>query len=312
MGVTNPLQPLTYSFGLATYYNSSVNTSRVEYSTSAFNATYTTITNLNITLTPSTFTVYAFTPINISFTTPVALPASSTFTLTFPGEVSQLSPSSQPLIVGGSFVLLSSTPITSGSTVNFSNYYAVGIGSAIVITLSIRAPTYVATFASIELRVKQGNLTYITSTNRMPFQVVTPANMPVTVSPLTSITGIISPYTITLTLTIPHPLNFNIRVDAGSDTAFVSVGSTCSSPCTSVTLIGSNSLMLSINNPYANSATPMNIAFNVSSFVNPRSVGSGSLWNFTTRTSSSNDISYESNYPIISVPNLLNGALLAS
>jgi hypothetical protein len=83
-GITNPLQPLSYTFGLTTYYNSSIPTSRTEYNNIAFSATYTAITNMAVTLTPPSFTVYTSTAINISFACPVSIPALSTFTLTFP------------------------------------------------------------------------------------------------------------------------------------------------------------------------------------------------------------------------------------
>lgn len=71
VGITNPLSPITRTFGITTYYNSSSITSKVEYNTAAFNATYSAITNLSITMTPSTFTVYTYTSVNISFVSPV-------------------------------------------------------------------------------------------------------------------------------------------------------------------------------------------------------------------------------------------------
>jgi hypothetical protein len=84
LGRTNPLLPTGYNFGLTTYYSSSVNTSKVESNSAAFTTTYTAITNLPVVLTPSNFTVYTSTPINMTFTCPTNIPELSTFTLTFP------------------------------------------------------------------------------------------------------------------------------------------------------------------------------------------------------------------------------------
>lgn len=81
------MQPIAYTFGLSTYYNSSVSTSRVETNSAAFTTTYTAITSLPITLAPNAFTVYTTTSTTLTFTCPIPVPALSTFTVTFPTEV---------------------------------------------------------------------------------------------------------------------------------------------------------------------------------------------------------------------------------
>jgi len=73
-GITNPLLPSPYNFGLTTYYNSNVVTSKVESNLAAFRITYTAITNLAVTLAPSNFTVYTLTLITMTFICPTNIP----------------------------------------------------------------------------------------------------------------------------------------------------------------------------------------------------------------------------------------------
>lgn len=308
-GTTNPILPMNYTFGLTTYYNSSISTSRVEYNSAAFRAIYTAITNLPVTLTPSTFTVYTFTSINISFTCPLNIPALSTFTLVFPSDITQLTPPTQPLIVNNSSVLLTSSPSTFGSTVAFSNMNAISMNSSIIITLSLRTPTYISTFPSIQLSVTQNNNTYLQSLSNMLVQVTVPGVMPVAIAPYYSLTGASSPYLITLTLSIPHPGVFTVEVSVGNDAKFISGGASCTSVCSGISPVGLNGFSVTVNNPYANSTSPVNIDLNISTFTNSRNIGPGLLWNITTKTISTDEISFQSSFPTISTPNLLSGAL---
>ncbi len=266
VGITNPLSPMTRTFGITTYYNSSSITSKVEYNTGAFNATYSAITNLSITMTPSTFTVYTYTSVNISFVSPVEIPALSTFLLTFPSDVTQITAASQSLTVNSSSALLNSTPTTTGSTVTFYNAQIIALGSSLTITLSLRSPTYVQTFAYVQLLVSQNSAVYIQSLATMTIQVTLPGVMPVSIEPADPITGGNSSYQITLTLTIPHPSIFTTIVDFGSDVKFNSVGATCTSAtlCNSLSAIGNNTLTFSVNNPSPNSTSPVNLVFTLS------------------------------------------------
>jgi hypothetical protein len=233
----------------------------------------------------------------------------STFTLIFPSEIMQITPPTQPLLVNSNYALLNSTPIPINYTVSFSNLQAITMNSSIVISISIRSPTYVATFSSIQLIVAQGNTVYFQSLNSMSIKVTAAGVMPITISPVYSITGAISPYLITLTLTIPHPSIFSVKIDVGNDCQFISGGAACTNICSGLTLIGNNSFTVSVNNPYPNSLSPVNIVLNITTFMNSRNIGPGLSWNVTTSTVSSNQISYQTNFPIISVPNLLIGIL---
>ena len=82
--VTNAGLPQLYSFNFTSYYNSSDGASTVESAAPAFSATFTTITSLVPTITPSAFSVYTTKQVNVTLTTPIALPANSNFTLTLP------------------------------------------------------------------------------------------------------------------------------------------------------------------------------------------------------------------------------------
>lgn len=285
-GITNPLQITPYSFGLTTYYSSAVNTSRVEYNTAAFQTTFTSINNLAVTLTPSSFVVYTFTAINMSFMSPVDIPALSVFNLVFPTEVTQITPPTQPLLSNGANVLLNGNPITSGSTVTFINMNTISIGSNLIITLSIRTPNYMNTFPYIQLSVSQNSNYLFQSLSSMTISVTSPGVMPVTITPFSPITGAITSYLITITLSIPHPTPFILQVTVGNDTQFISGGATCTSICTGITPLGSNGFTVTVNNPYPNSTSPVNIDLNISSFKNSRNIGTGLAWTIITQTSS--------------------------
>jgi hypothetical protein len=115
-GVTNPNTPKGYSFAMSTYYSSTITTSRVETSVSAFSTTITEITNFPVTLSPAGLTVYSSTSIILSFTPTVTIPIFSTFYVEFPPNVSALLPDSSILKIGGTPQALSGNP-TSTSTV---------------------------------------------------------------------------------------------------------------------------------------------------------------------------------------------------
>jgi hypothetical protein len=78
-GVTNPSTPKSYSFSMSTYYDSTVSTSRVETSLTAFAVTITEISNYPVTLSPSGLTVYSSTSIVLSFVPVITIPIASTF-----------------------------------------------------------------------------------------------------------------------------------------------------------------------------------------------------------------------------------------
>jgi hypothetical protein len=281
----------------------------VEYNTAAFTTTFTTITNLAIVLTPPAFSVYTFTAINMAFSCPLTIPALSTFTITFPTDITQITPPTQPLLINGTLALLKDNPITSGSTVTFTNLQAIALGSSLIITLSIRTPNYMKTFPSIQLSVNQNSSILFQSLSSMTIPVTSPGTMPVAITPYYSLTGATSSCLITLTLSIPHPGTFTLEVAAGTDTKFITGGATCTSICSGLSPLGANGFSVTINNPYPNSTSPANIDLNISSFINSRNIGAGLVWTIATKTTSTDSISSQTAYPTISVPNLLTGNL---
>lgn len=141
----------------------------------------------------------------------------------------------------------------------------------------------------------------------MPINVNAVSQMPVSITPDVSITGSLSAYTITLTLSIPHSLFFNVRVDVASDT-IVQSGLACLSLCSGI-IIGTNSFTATVNNPYPNSVSSQNIDIRVSTLKNSRNIGPGSPWNITTYSIANETISFQSAFPTISIPNSLIGVL---
>jgi len=77
-GFTNPSSPNTDNFGIETFYDSSISTSRVEYNFNAFTATFVGITNYPATFSPTSLTVYTSTSTTISFTNSIVIPSGST------------------------------------------------------------------------------------------------------------------------------------------------------------------------------------------------------------------------------------------
>jgi hypothetical protein len=159
-GLTNPLQPTIYLFGITTYYDSTLSTSRVEYNAAAVNTSYTVITNVSVLLTPSSFTVYTITPVNISLNCPLNLPANSTFYISFPPDVPQLTFSStQPLLVNGVAVTLASAlQLNANSSFSFSTLQSILKNSSLVIFLSIRSPNYVKIFSFVTLSISKNGV----------------------------------------------------------------------------------------------------------------------------------------------------------
>lgn len=143
----------------------------------------------------------------------------------------------------------------------------------------------------------------------MTIPVTSPGVMPITITPYNSITGATTSYLITMTLSIPHPNPFTLEVAAGTDTQFISGGATCTSICTGISALGSNGFTVTVNNPYPNSTSPVNIDLNISNFKNSRNIGAGLAWTLTTKTSSTDQISSQTASPTITVPNLLTGNL---
>lgn len=207
-GLTNPLQPLAYFFGLTTYYDANVQASRVEYNDNAFNATYTVITNITVTLAPNSMSVYALTPTTITLTCPLDLPANSTFWVEFP-TVPQIILPSQPLLVNNSAVSLISSPtLLPNSTFYFSTLQPTLRGSSLKITLTLRTPTVQGTYSFVTLRILNGGILYVASLYNMTLNVNASTNMPLTVVSNNPTAGALSSYTFTLTMIIPHPASF--------------------------------------------------------------------------------------------------------
>ena len=282
-GLTNPILPQTFNFGLKTYYSSLSPISLVEYNNIAFSALYTVITNLLVTLTPTSFTSYTQSSAVISFSSPINIPVLSDFTVIIPSDLTQFSAPIQPLLVDGSQVLLTVSPtFLNSTTLTFQNTNAIGIGKVISIQISFISPITLRSYPSIKLYIVKNSTSYIVSLNSMPVTVNALSSMTASITPDVSITGLPSAYTITLTLSIPHDSYFNIRVQIPTDTV-IQNGLSCLSQCSGL-LVGTNSFTATVSNPYANSVSSQNIDIRVGNLKNSRNIGPGSPWNITTYT----------------------------
>ncbi len=146
----------------------------------------------------------------------------------------------------------------------------------------------------------------------MALNVNSVVNIPVTITPSNPKTGIVSAYTILLTLNVPHPNNFYVQIDLPSDVSFSSSGANCTGNC-SLSLSGNaTSLVVNASNTLP-SNTGQQITLNLgATFTNPRSIGNAAKWLITTKSiSPSNTITISAQAPYISTANLLTATMRA-
>lgn len=220
----------------------------------------------------------------ISLTTPIALPTNSQFSIQFPTGVTSVSATTTPLSVNSSSVILSSGPTNTTNGLIF-NTNAISINSLLVITITLRTPSVMATYSYVQLIISNGGTTYLQSLLTMSMNVNQVSAMGLTIVPSNSMAGATSSYVITLTLSIPHPSQFTVIIDLPSDAQLVITGSSCSTNCLStITILNISSFSFVASNSNPNSTTTTNIIFTISSFINPRSTGQGLSWNVSTQT----------------------------
>lgn len=133
------------------------------------------------------------------------------------------------------------------------------------------------------------------------------------ITALNSVTGASSGYSITLSISVPHPALFYIQVDLPTDVSYSNTGSTCSGDCNgTVQSVGFTSFKINVTYGHPNQ-TGYDITVSLSStFTNPRSVGWGLPWNITTTTlSSASAITFQQLSPEIKNPNHLTASFLA-
>lgn len=97
-------------------------------------------------------------------------------------------------------------------------------------------------------------------------------------------TGATTVYRFTMTTYIPHPSSFFLLISLPTDTSYIYNNSgqisTCIGNCNS-TVRTPNSTLLNITVINPNSSLN-SFSFTIGNFVNPRSLGRGMLWNFST------------------------------
>jgi len=249
---------------------------------------------------------------NISLNIPIPLPANSNFTLTFPGELSQLTCGAQPLFINGTQQPISNLVINStANSISFTRGSAIAINSNLLIAVSFRSPSLLNTYYYVNLIINN-TVPYIQCLNQLSVNVNIPSTMPVGIVALTPTTAQQSSYNITITYTVPHPGMFYLSIDLPSDTTYVAAVGLCSPNC-SVSGFTSNGsqVTLTINNPNANSTIIFTQTYTVSTFVNRRFVAAGTAANISTFISNSTTgvITKQSALISITSPGLLIGYL---
>lgn len=209
--------------------------------------------------------------------------------------------------VNGSASLIPATPTITTTSVVFSNSDPIAAGSSVIITISIRSPSYVNTFSYVQFTVTKSGTTYMQSLTSMQIQVTTPSTMLATITPSSSLTGATTPYLITIALSIPHNASFLLQIDFATDVQFVNNVTSCAGVCASLNAV-SNTLKVTINNPSPNTITST-LSLTITSFVNPRTTGAGSVWTFSTFTTLLEPISVQTAFPTVGMTNILTGQL---
>lgn len=189
----------------------------------------------------------------------------------------------------------------------------IGVNSVVVITSSILTPSTMNSFTYVILRIRKNGVLYIESANSMVLNVNSVVNIPVTITPTNPKTGIISGYTIVLTLNVPHPNNFYVQIDLPSDVSFSSSGANCTGNCSLALSGNATSIVINASNSMS-SSTGQQITLGLgATFINPRSIGNTAAWIITTKSiSPSNIITISSQAPYISTANLLTATMKAA
>jgi hypothetical protein len=130
--------------------------------------------------------------------------------------------------------------------------------------------------------------------------------MSVTIRPLSGMAGKTTIYQFSITMSIPHTNAFIVQVDVPADTKFITINPSCTS-CNASSMTPTNSSIFSF---IANYTQTQAYSFNISSFINPRSVGQSLPWGIATKTvSPTNLISYSYANATMSEPNVLLATL---
>jgi len=168
------------------------------------------------------------------------------------------------------------------------------------------------TYDYVIVRITVSSTLYILSNSAMSLAVDSVSSMPVTITPAIPKTGETSAYTIDMTVTVPHPLSFLVRVTLPSDVRFTISGASCTGNCSStVTSLNSSAFQLTASDSQSGN-TGHNLTFTLAAtFTNPRAMGASSLWSILTATSSpSSTITTSTAAPTITTPNTLTAAFL--
>jgi len=169
-------------------------------------------------------------------------------------------------------------------------------------------------FNYIVLRVQKGSTVYMESATSMYLYVNTVVSLPIGLTAVNSIAGATSGYTISMTLSVPHPSSFYVQVDLPGDVGYTSSAASCSGNCSSSITGTSNftSFIITATNSQPTQTNQV-VTFNLAAaFTNARSVGTSLPWNFTTKTiTPTNTITFSSSAPTINNPNSLTISMLS-
>lgn len=138
--------------------------------------------------------MYTVTPVTISLSCPLNLPANSTFYISFPANVPQLTFISNQLLLvdGATATLTSSVQVNSNNSFSFVTQQSIAKNSSLVIQLSIRSPMMLGTFSFVTLSILNNGVLYVQSLTSMLINVNTLSSMPLTIVPVSSIAGAVS------------------------------------------------------------------------------------------------------------------------
>lgn len=309
-GVVNPTIPKAYPIAMSTYYSSTVSTSKVESSLTAFSTTITEISNYPVTLSPAGLTVYAPTDIILSFTPSVNIPTSSLFYIEFPPNITAITTNTNLLKVGTTSQSIVSGSLTSNAiSVSFLSGGQLNAGSSVSITIRLTTPSNIGTYSYVKLTVSNNNTNYLSNTGSLYLNVNAVSSMSVTITPLSGIAGKTTIYQFSITMSIPHNSAFIVQVDVPADTKFITTNSVCTS-CNASSMSPTNSSIFSFIANNTQGTNAQTYSFNISSFINPRSTGQSLPWGIATKTvSPTNLISYSYANATITDPNTLIATL---
>lgn len=241
----------------------------------------------------------------------VTIPANLIITFTFNSSISSLISYKNVTVNGITYVYSRSQPTQSTIILTVSN--EIPANSTVIFKFEFKAPPSVAVYHAVNVSVgTTGGILYEKSGNGLQIAVSFPASEVFALTPLISITGVTTTYTLSFYTNVFHPNPFYLSIKFPSDVIIPNINAITCSPSTfckgvlPISPTGVQEIYLNMT-PSTNSST---YTINLTNIPNPRQIGASGSFNLATLTNSTggNQILTGSVAVSISNPNTANAS----